>query len=158
MKIRHAEQDDAEEIHEVALKTWRDTYSQIFSEETIEQVISDWYDVEDLREQAEHPIFYVAEADDRVIGFVHASVEDSEATLHRIYLDPEYQGEGLGSKLYREVENKIEQEADSIELEVLAENKKGTGFYLKHGFEEQETEEVELKGEKAEQKILVKHF
>lgn len=158
MKIRHAEQDDAEEIHEVALKTWRDTYSQIFSEETIEQVISDWYDVEDLREQAEHPIFYVAEADNRVIGFVHASVEDVEATLHRIYLDPEYQGEGIGSKLYREVENKIEQEADSIELEVLAENKKGTGFYLKHGFEEQETEEVELKGEKAEQKILVKHF
>ena len=158
MKIRHAKQEDAEEIHDVALKSWKDTYSQIFSEETIEQVISDWYGVEDLREQAEHPIFYVAEADAQVIGFVHASVDDGKATLHRIYLDSEYQGEGIGSKLFRKAENKIEQEADSIELEVLAENDKGTGFYLKHGFEEQETEEVELKGEKAEQKILVKHF
>ncbi len=158
MKIRYAEQDEAEEIYEVALKTWKDTYGQIFSEETIEKVISDWYDVEDLRQQVEHPIFYVAEAGAQVVGFVHASVEDGEATLHRIYLDPEYQGEGVGSKLYEKAENDIRQKADMIELEVLAENEKGKGFYLKQGFEERKEEEVELKGKKAKQKIMVKHL
>lgn len=50
----------------------------------------DWYGIEDLREQVSHPIFYVAEKDGGVVGFVHASVEKSEATLHRIYLDPEH--------------------------------------------------------------------
>lgn len=158
MNIRPAEPEDAEEIHEVALKSWKDTYIQIFSEETIEEIIGDWYGIEDLREQAEHPMFYVAEIDEQVTGFVHISVEGRKATLHRIYLDPEYQGEGIGSKLYEKVESEIEEEADSIELEVLAENEKGNNFYRKHGFEEQETEEIELKGEKAEQKIMVKHL
>ena len=39
MKIRHAEPEDAEEIHDVALKSWKDTYSHILTEETIENVI-----------------------------------------------------------------------------------------------------------------------
>lgn len=45
--IRHAETEDAEEIRDVALKSWKDTYSQILSEEAIEEVIDDWYAVED---------------------------------------------------------------------------------------------------------------
>lgn len=79
--IRHAEPSDAEGIHDVALKSWKDTYSHILSEEAIEGVIDDWYSVEDLKEQTEHPIFYVAEKSDEVVGFVHATVEDEKATL-----------------------------------------------------------------------------
>lgn len=154
--IRHAESEDAEEIHDVALKSWKDTYSHILSEEAIEEVIDDWYSVEDLKEQVEHPIFYVAEKQGKVVGFVHATVEDGKATLHRIYLNPEHQGRGIGSKLYRKVENDIKQKADKIELEVLAENQKGNSFYQKQGFREVKSEEVELSGEKALQKVLVK--
>jgi ribosomal protein S18 acetylase RimI-like enzyme len=154
--IRHAEPSDAEEIHDVALKSWKDTYSHILSEEAIKEVIEDWYSVKELQEQTEHPIFYIAEESDEVVGFVHATVGDGKATLHRIYLDPKYQGKGIGSKLYEKAENDIRQKADKIELEVLAENKKGNSFYQKQGFKKQETEEVELKGEKAKQKILVK--
>lgn len=156
MGIRHAEPSDAEEIHDVALKSWKDTYSHILSEEAIEEVIEDWYSVKELQEQTEHPIFYVAEERDEVVGFVHATVEDEKATLHRIYLDPEYQGQGIGSKLYQKAETAIRKEADKIELEVLAENTKGNSFYQKQGFKEQKTEEIELKGEKTRQKILVK--
>lgn len=156
--IRHAKPEDAGEIHNVALKSWKDTYSHILSEDVIKEVIEDWYSVEDLREQTEYPIFYVAERSGEVVGFVHATVEDGKATLHRIYLDPEYQGQGIGSKLYEKAENDIEQKADKIELEVLAENKKGNSFYQKQGFKEQETEKIELKGEKAKQKILIKRL
>lgn len=154
--IRHAETEDAEEIHDVALKSWKDTYNRILSEEAIEEVINDWYSVEDLREQTEHPIFYVAEKQDKVVGFVHATVEDGKATLHRIYLNPEHQGQGIGSKLYEKAENDIKEKADKIELEVLAKNQKGKSFYQKQGFREVESEEVELSGEKALQKVLVK--
>lgn len=110
--IRHAKLEDAEEIHDVALKSWKDTYSHILSEDIIKEVIEDWYSVEDLQEQTEHPIFYVAEESDGVVGFVHATVEGRKATLHRIYLDPEYQGQGIGSNLYEKAENDIRQKAD----------------------------------------------
>jgi ribosomal protein S18 acetylase RimI-like enzyme len=143
VKIRHAEPEDAEKIHDVALKSWKDTYSHILSEKTIEEVIEDWYSIEDLREHTEHPIFYVAENGEEVIGFVHATVENKKATLHRIYLDPEYQGQGIGSKLYEKTENDLKQDADKIGRELLAENKKGNNFYQKQGCKESETEDIE---------------
>ena len=155
--IRHAKPEDAKVIHDVALKSWKDTYSQILSVETIEMVIDKWYSLDDLREQTSHPIFYVAEEEDEVVGFVHASVSEGKATLHRIYLDPKYQGQGIGSRLYITAENDIKDaEAVKIELEVLANNQKGNNFYQKQGFEEQETEQVEFDGEKVCQKILTK--
>lgn len=156
--IRHAEPEDAEEIHDVALKSWKDTYSHILSENTIEEVIEDWYSVEDLRNQTEHPIFYLAVKEDKIVGFVHATVEDGKATLHRIYLDPEHQGQGIGSKLYEKVENDIKKKADKIELEVFAENDKGNSFYQKQGFKQEKKEQIKFKGEKVQQKTLVKKF
>lgn len=159
MRIRHAEPEDAEEIQKVALDSWKDTYGQILSKETIEEVIADWYDIDGLQEQANHPIFYVAEVKGDVVGFVHATVnEEGKATLHRIYLEPKEQGKGIGSGLYQKAENDLKKKADKVELEVLAENQKGISFYQKQGFEEKETEKVELKGEKVEQKVLVKEL
>jgi len=159
MNIRHAEPEDSEQIHDVALKSWKDTYIQILSEEAIEEVVEAWYDIDKLEEQVEDPIFYVAEEDENLIGFVHASVEDSKATLHRIYLKPKYQGQGVGSKLYQKVEKDVrDKKADKIELEVLAENQKGVRFYQKQGFKEKKSEEIDFKGEEVEQKTLIKNL
>ena len=158
MKIRHAEPEDAEEIHGVALNSWKDTYSYILSEDAIEEVIDEWYSIEGLRNQTKDPIFYVAEESGKVVGFVHATLEDGEATLHRIYLDPDYQSQGIGSRLYETAEEDIKEEADRIELEVLAENEKGNSFYQKQGYREQEVGKTDLKGEKVKQKILVKEI
>lgn len=158
--IRHAEPDDAEQIHEVALKAWRDTYGHILSEETVAETVENWYEVGDLREQTETPIFYVAvDEEGGVVGFVHATVEDTKATLHRIYIDPEYQARGIGSRLYRRMEEDLQhEEAEKVEVEVLAENQKGNSFYRKHGFETNDTEQVELNGEEVCQEILLKNL
>ena len=61
-------------------------------------------------------------------------------------------------KIKEAEENDIEQKADQIELEVLAENKKYNSFYQEQGFKERESEGIELKGEKAEQRILIKRL
>lgn len=157
MNIRNAEPEDAEEIHDIALNSWKDTYNNLLSENTIEEVIADWYAIEDLRTKVDHPIFYVAEDKGEVVGFVHATVnEEGKATLHRIYLEPKEQRKGIGSKLYQKAENDLKEKANKIELEVLADNPKGNNFYQKQGFKEKEIEEIELKGEKVKQKVLMK--
>ena len=156
--IRHAEPEDAKGIHDVALKSWKDTYSHILTEETIEDTINDWYSIEDLRKQTKHPVFYVAEVEEDLVGFVHITLEDQEATLHRIYIDPDYQGQGIGSRLYEKAEEEIREYADKVKLEVFAENRKGNNFYEKEGFKEEKTEEINFKGQKAMQKVLIKNL
>lgn len=158
MEIRRYRAEDR--IEPLIRRAVEDIESEYSTDEQkhLEEVIDDWYAVKDLRDQAKHPIFYVAEVKDNVVGFVHATVEDGTATLHRIYLDPEYQGRGIGSELYERAEKGIKKEADRVELEVLAENKKGARFYQKKGFQEQKNEKVELKGEEVWQKVLVKYF
>jgi ribosomal protein S18 acetylase RimI-like enzyme len=158
MNVREAEIEDVIPIQEVALESWKDTYSEILSEDTIREVIEDWYSAQDLEQQIDDPVFYVAEKDGEVIGFVHATVKDRKASLHRIYLKPEYQSQGIGSNLYDKAENELKCRADTVELEVLADNETGRNFYLHKGFEEQKTEEIGLKGEKVNQKILIKEL
>lgn len=158
MNIRHAEPEDAEQIHNVALRSWRDTYRQILSSETIENMVNKWYSADDLREQADHPVFYVAKVEDDIVGFVHASVEEDVANLRRIYIDPDNQRSGVGSKLYQKAENNVKSEAEKFRVEVLVKNEKAISFYKKQGFKEENNERVQVNGEEAEQKIMTKNF
>lgn len=158
MNIRHAEKDDVKEIRRVAMESWLDTYKGLLSEEAIRDVVDDWYDTHELLEQVNDPVFFVAVKEDNLVGFIHASV-DEKSHLHRLYIKPDYQRKGLGTELYRKMEDKLESyQVDKIELEVLSGNEKGLGFYRDKGFEEKSEREVELKGEKVLEKVMVKRF
>lgn len=157
MNIRHAEPEDIEKIQEIAMQSWIDTYSNIIDEETIREVINNWYASEDLKKQVKDPIFFVAEEKNKMKGFIHASVKDEKAHLHRLYIRPESQGEGTGTKLYEKAEKKVrEANGQFIELEVMSENTKGFDFYISRGFTEEKEEKVELNETEVMQKVLVK--
>lgn len=159
MKLRQAEQGDVDAIMEIAENTWKDSYRDILSGDTIESVVERWYSRENLEEQVESHFFLVAEEEGRVVGFAHATFMGSSADLHRIYLDPEHQRSGIGTALYEKIEHLLEEKAvEKIELEVLAENRKGISFYEKHGFQEEREEDVILEGEETRQKVMVKRL
>lgn len=158
MNIRHAEIDDVKEIRRVAMESWLDTYTSLVSEKSIKEVVDDWYDTHELLDQVEDPVFFVAEDKDQIVGFIHASVGET-SHLHRLYLKPDYQRKGFGTELYRKMEDKLEEyEVEEIELEVLTGNEKGLGFYRDKGFKEKAEREVELKGEKVLEKVMIKDF
>jgi ribosomal protein S18 acetylase RimI-like enzyme len=159
MKIRHAEAEDIKQIQEVAMVSWQDAYSGIIHEETITEIVESWFDRDDLKQQVKDPIFYVAEEDGEIAGFVHASVKKEKAHLHRLYLRPEDQRKGVGTRLYEIAEQDArDSDAEVIRLEVMSENEKGLGFYLGKGFEEEKEEAVELNEKEVMQKVLVKTF
>lgn len=158
VEIRQAGKDDVDAIRAIAEKTWRDTYTDILSEDTIERVVKRWYSPENLEEQVESPFFIVADDSD-VIGFAHATFMGRSAQLHRIYLDPDHQRSGIGTALYQEIERLLSEKAvERIELEVLAANEKGLEFYTGQGFEERREEDVILEGEETRQKVMVKEL
>jgi ribosomal protein S18 acetylase RimI-like enzyme len=156
MEVRHARVADIEDIYQVAMLSWKDAYKHIISEGTIKRIVTEWYDEDRLKEQVSDPFFYVAESEDGIVGFTHATVEGETASLHRIYIDPEYQRQGYGSRLYEKVEEQFEDGVNQIKVEVLGENEKGLNFYQKEGFSERKSEKIELGEEEVFQKVMVK--
>lgn len=159
MEIRKAEPSDAEFIQEVAEQTWKETYIEILGEKAVERIIEDWYDEDSIRKNIEeHDYFYIIEIENAVAGYIDATLEDTVVEVQRLYIYPEYWRQGLGTRIYRELESKVSDTAESIELEILTENDPAASFYRENGFELVKTEEVELKGEKVEQSVMRKQI
>lgn len=158
MEIRHARPADAPAIQDSARTAWETAYDDILPQETIDAVIADWYAVDSLRDEVDDPAFFVAAADGGIVGFVHATVDDDTATLHRLYVDPPYWRGGIGSALYERVEDAVQADVDCIELEVLTANSIGQSFYRKQGFTRKRTEEITLGGETVTQHVMAKQL
>ena len=77
---------------------------------------------------------YVAKIDGTVRGFVIASTDEhGRKFLNSIYVEPGYQGHGLGGKLMQQALEFLGNEAD-IYLEVTSYNQNAIRFYERLGF------------------------
>ncbi len=148
VSIRPVEPDDSPSIRRVARESWHAAYDDIVGAETVDDIVDEWYEPEQLRESMArdgHEFFVADSETDGPVGFVHvAPLPDEEGLfdLVRIYLDPEEWGAGLGTRLLEHAERRIrEQGAERLRLTVLAVNDRGVGFYEARGFERIEERE-----------------
>jgi ribosomal protein S18 acetylase RimI-like enzyme len=81
--------------------------------------------------------------DDGIVGFVMFTMETAgyrqdrtRGIIENIYIDPEYRDHGLGTRLLNTAESElVERGADTIALEVLADNEAARRFYRRHGYD-----------------------
>ncbi len=86
--------------------------------------------------------FFVAEVDDKRIGFVACDVNwyseyegKQVAEIHELFIAKKWQGKGIGSLLLKKaLEYGISKQRDVAELWVGVTNYKAIKFYKKHGF------------------------
>jgi putative acetyltransferase len=72
---------------------------------------------------------WLVEIDNRIIGFTVVILSEQE--LNQIFIDSDYQNQGIGSILI----NKAKQICpEKLKLTVLQQNQKACHFYEKHGF------------------------
>jgi putative acetyltransferase len=71
----------------------------------------------------------IAEIDNRILGFMVVKLPERE--LQQIFIDPNYQNQGIGSILVNKAKEICPQE---LKLTVLQQNQKACRFYEKHGF------------------------
>jgi diamine N-acetyltransferase len=82
--------------------------------------------------RADDAAFLVAEQDGDVRGYLHYDCEGAEPELHRIYVDVERKGAGIGSALMRDLHARLPS-GSSYVLLVAEANTDARGFYERHG-------------------------
>ena len=108
VKIHEALVSDAGGIATVHISTWRSAYQGIMSDSflrdlSIETRTSGWVKI--LETPAPKAHTYVAVLDKSIVGFIgvgsNQSEEaiDSQGELFALYVEPDFQGRGIGSKL-----------------------------------------------------------
>jgi ribosomal protein S18 acetylase RimI-like enzyme len=136
--IRNATIDDAASIARVNIESWKTTYRGLIADAILDEMTLDVY-VEKWRDILVEDKFcrpLVAEAADerKVIGYIfmgkNRSEEHFEAEIYSIYLLKEYQGQGIGTKLFlKAIQVLKDQGISSVLLYVLASNMGSRKFY-----------------------------
>ena len=104
LTIRKMEIEDIRNVQQIAKISWNDAYEGIIPIAIQESFLSAAYNDEMMKRRMNHSLFFVSEVDGKMVGFANFSLvkKDGEAELGAIYLDPQYQGQGIGTALLQE--------------------------------------------------------
>lgn len=133
--IRSMQDTDISQVQQVAKISWNKTYKGIIPPKIQEDFLKAAYNQEMMKKRLERSIIFVAESENKVIGFANFSPvrKEGQVELSAIYLYPEYQGQGIGTSLLHQGITSLKG-AKEIFINVEKENKIGQIFYKAKGF------------------------
>ncbi len=141
--VSRAKPEDARGMQEVFYKTWLNTYPNVengISVDDIEDRYKNAFTDETINKRAErilHPpegeTVFVAKEDEKVVGLCFVEKYPEKNQIQAIYVLPEYQGKGIGKKLWSEAKKVFDAGKDVI-IEVATYNTQAIEFYKKLGF------------------------
>ncbi len=140
MQIRDFTLKDQNDLKALALKCWLFTYKDIYSDKKIRKTVDEWYsekvheEIVDLMKKGK-AVVKVLQMEEKLIGLISTYQSKKGLKLERLYVDPDYIGQGFGSKLLGKVEQiLIDKEIKEYFCFVHKKNKIGQSFYKKKGF------------------------
>lgn len=135
--IRHMLKEDIQQVQKVARNSWYSTYENIIPLAIQNRFLQSAYSDENMKKRLETSYLFVAESNDEIIGFVNFSPlkEGGQIELGAIYLDPDFQGAGVGSALLQKGISTIEG-IQEIFINVEKDNIIGKTFYIAKGFKQ----------------------
>ena len=141
--IRKAVPTDAKYINDIFYKTWLDTYinkEHNITESDIKEFFKDINTPERLQSRInniinlpEHSKLFISELDNKVVGVCQITTREDFNQLQLIYILPEYQNKGIGSRLWSECLKHFNPNIKTIVQSAIY-NKKAIKFYEKLGF------------------------
>jgi ribosomal protein S18 acetylase RimI-like enzyme len=146
LTIERAQIEDVDRIKQVLSDTWVATYASHLSPSTIEQVTTLWHDPKLLRSQIEKPgaFFAVAKDEGEIIGLITVfPVTDAELHVARLYVHPEHQGKGIGTRLLNAAIASYPA-AQVVRLEVEQQNAKAHSYWRNQRFSDTGTSHEQI--------------
>ena len=132
--MRRLEEKDAEEVSELIRTTISISNKKDYPEDIMDQLIA-IETPEHVLERASWTHFYVAESEGKIIGCGAIGPywgKEDESSLFTIFVNPEYQGKGVGRQIINTLE-KDEYFTRAKRIEIPA-SITGVPFYLKMGY------------------------
>lgn len=149
MELYKATQDDIWIIQALAKQIWPSTFKELMSAEQMAYMMNMMYSTISIRKQLEelnHNYFLLKE-NDEYLGYLSYEVNYKEkpwTKIHKIYVLPSVQGNGIGRFLIESVA-KIGQDNNCTELSLnVKRDNSALYFYEKMGFEIIGTEDIDI--------------
>lgn len=145
MNIRKVNIGDIQELKEIGILTFAETFSSVNSEENMKEYLENGFSTEKLTAELtdRNAEFYFAELDGKTIGYLKVSVGQSQTEIkdenaleiERIYVLKEFHGKKVGQMLYdKAMELAKAKNVDYVWLGVWEQNLRAIRFYGKNGF------------------------
>lgn len=136
VKIRQAEIDDAKEIVRINIKSWKDTYKNIFPNEILSNLDIKY---EGTVEKCINKIneYIVATIDNKVVGFVRFGMNkkgysEEYSEIYALYVDNEFRSNNIGKKILEYAFNTLKNNYKYCLISTIIENR-ANSFYQKNG-------------------------
>lgn len=162
MEVRQPQSvDEYREGEYVIAAAWRAAFDEIVSEDAIrrvDEVVSGSELVERFHrlDRSDDTVALIAQTGDRVVGTASVAwgeantkefVDEDEAELVTLYVDPDRWDEGIGSTLVGAAVDRLPPETNRLVLETFVDNEIGRRFYESQGFEDVGSWTFEIAGE-----------
>lgn len=137
--------EDVESVMNVYYQAWLTTYpneERGVTKEDVEDRFANSFSEEGIRRGRfyienieENELSLVAKENGNVVGVCSVTREYGVNKLRNIYILPEYQGKGVGSRLWEEAKKFLNEQNDTV-VEVVDYNDNAINFYKSKGFED----------------------
>lgn len=140
IEIRKATTDDIDSVARLHVKSWKDTYSGIVSKNHINNMVNNIDKrIERMRNEFNLRTMIVATINNKIVGFAeyidsnkYSSEYDIDCELCGLYVDKEYKGQGIGTKLFNYVaESFVNSGKEKMLVWCLQDNTSAIKFYIK---------------------------
>jgi ribosomal protein S18 acetylase RimI-like enzyme len=106
MLINHAEVDDLQEILALQYLAYQ-SEARLVNDYKIQPLTQT---IEEIRREYENGCILKATIDEKIIGSVRSFAENGTCYIGKLFVHPDYQGNGIGSRLLSEAEKACPQE------------------------------------------------
>ena len=146
-KICPATPADYPIIERIARQTWPNTFGSILSVEQIQYMLSWMYSQQAIGEQVDQKghVFLIASDDTgEAVGYASYEHRDKLTKIHKLYLLPQTQGQGIGRLFIEEVSRRALEVGNTVlSLNVNRQNR-AVQFYERLGFTVVTTEDIDI--------------
>lgn len=159
--IRKAKKQDSNQIIQINIDSWKETYKNIFDEKLLNNLDNK---KEESIEKCKNKIneYIVYEINNKVVGFLKygknkKNYSDEYAEIYALYVDKNYQKQGIGTKLINYSLKLLKKDYKYILVSTLIKNK-ANEFYKKQGFKQISTTSFKLENKSYKENLYIKQI